>query len=404
MHTVHRSLRDGLLVEQQAAPRGLWRILLTDDVLIRSALGLGGTLQSRPISGRSLMLALPEVYLGLVGDLLAILLPHLVFEGDRLVCRLGRRASRQLSPAEARILKLAARPASLEAIESVHPGARQLLDRFASDDCVRYIEQREPGVGDPLLVIEPHADDAVLSVGGRLLTTAGKRAIHIVTVVDRSNYTSNWETGATFLPTEVVTRMRRRESELVALVLGASHETVGLDDAPLRMCPEAYWDGRTALSAVERDEIHRSMDTFRAEPQTLERLRTAIARVLARVRPTEVLLPMGVGGHPDHQMTARVGLELCGTSAVADRVSLYPEVPYLVMSPQEVDSRLAALRSDGFDCAPTDEPIALSEKISLAQLYSSQYGAVDPQWLVAASGDAARPVERRYEIAPKGLR
>ena len=61
-----------------------------------------------------------------------------------------------------------------------------------------------------LVVIEPHMDDAILSVGGQLLLRKGKCQITIVCVFGVSNYTSYMEVNKAFLDSDAVSKILRR--------------------------------------------------------------------------------------------------------------------------------------------------------------------------------------------------
>ncbi len=127
--------------------------------------------------------------------------------------------------------------------------------------------------GRPILVLEPHADDAALSAGGLLLAT--NRPVHIVTVFGRSR-SMHWSLDDHNLDTESVTTARTREAAAAADLLGASHEVLNLSDL--------------ALSGDDRGWKHPPSDA----------LLDAIADARKELQDAELIGPAAVTTHSDH--------------------------------------------------------------------------------------------------------
>ena len=70
------------------------------------------------------------------------------------------------------------------------------------------------------MVIEPHMDDAVLSVGGLMLQRCGECEFLIVTIATRSVATSYRDLDREFFDIETVSGIRKAESRIVARLLG----------------------------------------------------------------------------------------------------------------------------------------------------------------------------------------
>jgi LmbE family N-acetylglucosaminyl deacetylase len=336
-----------------------------------------------------------------------------VVDGDSVRCLLARRPPRRLSAVETRAIEQIDGPRTLVEIEAAAPGTAPLLGQLAAEGWLVLLEPRgacrrgapRPD-GDRLVVVEPHSDDAVLSTGGQLLRLAGERPLHIVTVIGPSNYTSSWSDGGPLLTADVVTRMREREARQVATVLGAGWETLGILDAPLRCLPPARWEDPAGFA-----ESRALFGDFMRSPvteQELARVAALLGEVLDRLDPDEVWLPLGVGGHRDHLMTARAGIAVCRAPRRRTyRLAFYPEVPYLVNDPENVAVRLDELRARGMRLRAHDEAIddVLDAKIALAQLYGSQSEVTQPDLLLAAArlppaATNAGPFERRFDVVP----
>jgi LmbE family N-acetylglucosaminyl deacetylase len=127
-----------------------------------------------------------------------------------------------------------------------------------------------------ILVLSPHLDDAVLSVGALLAARAAAGDDVVVATV--------------FSKVEDA----RREAEDVAALrlLGCQHRHLGLDDAPLRGVAKTT----AALCAGEPD-----VDVTDAVGRALDGL-------IAAEAPAELWVPLAVGGHIDHVAVLRAAL------------------------------------------------------------------------------------------------
>lgn len=161
---------------------------------------------------------------------------------------------------------------------------------------------------DPLLIVSPHMDDAVLSAAQLM---AGRPDVVVCTVFagrppdphQRTTYDANcgFDNAAHALA------VRQQE-----------------DDRALRLLQAR---GRR-LPFVD----HQYAPDSRPEPEAIAR---AVAVVADELRPDAVLWPVGLG-HPDHVLTAEAG-RLC-----VGRVPryVYEELPYRVLFPEVVPEAL----------------------------------------------------------------
>jgi LmbE family N-acetylglucosaminyl deacetylase len=247
------------------------------------------------------------------------------------------------------------------------PTAPITADRTAlPNDCGPFPAQRRR-----VLIIEPHADDAMLSVGGTMWLRRHECAFVIATMASRSNHTRYRDLGEHH-DIQAVTAMRRAESERVAAALGGSHICVGMTDAALRYrdtewTPEFYERHRMSISA----SLPRAADA--AE---LQRWIEAVQRLVREQQPAEIWFPLG-GPHADHMLTADACLAVFAAdrSLVRDRVlRIYQEVPYTVRYPRHISSVLAALTRCG--ALLEKEVISIeavrADKRRLLSLYASQ--------------------------------
>jgi len=160
---------------------------------------------------------------------------------------------------------------------------------------------------------------------------------------------------------------RRLEDERFAAFAEVSIVWLDLPDAVFR----GYEGDDQLLGAPRADD-----------PAPVELLRTEIARL----EPQRVYLPMGIGGHVDHQLTRDAGLALLGDARkwvmpgpdYTGKVVLYEDFPYAWW---EDFGRLEDMPSGSFDRLPGDVSLAaefadisdqVERKIRAIALYESQ--------------------------------
>ncbi len=188
---------------------------------------------------------------------------------------------------------------------------------------------------DPALVVSPHADDAVFSVGQFL---AGRPDTHVVTVFtgcpgdDRLLTTYDRDCG--FPSAGVAQRVRDAEDRKALGVVKATGQHLGFLDHQYRdvVGDEAPLDGE---SLEERIQVE------------LENV--ALLLMEAVPAPLVMVGPLGLK-HPDHHITSRA-VELAARSLGPDRCELwlYEDMPSRVIWPDEVPDRLAWWRGMGWD-------------------------------------------------------
>lgn len=218
-------------------------------------------------------------------------------------------------------------------IRQAHPAARAFLAPGRPLAAVATSGQ-EPAV----VVVEAHVDDAVLSLGGLMLSL--DRPLRVVTVFSESD--SVHPQVAPLLANLDIVPHRLRELEARAAA-GA----VGADWVPL---------GFSEIGSMS--------------PSPDAELRERVIEALLKVAPPTalVLLPAGFGRHPDH-------LFLAQCEAVFDRGALYEDVgpaPAYARCTEDFWSRYDELR-------PTHAPIyfaidhACESKLDVAGLFRSQF-------------------------------
>jgi LmbE family N-acetylglucosaminyl deacetylase len=214
------------------------------------------------------------------------------------------------------------------------------------------------------LVISPHFDDAVLSVGAWLSRHPGTVVATVCSELPGPDVAaSDWDAAGGFLSGNDAVKRRRIEDENALRMLGAEQFLLGFLDGPYRSSGEA---------------------------DLLGSITEAVERVLVDLRPDRVLFPLG-WPQPDHHVTSEASL----AASVRTKVPAiaYAELPYRIVRPSFVSLRLQELHNRGLRVREYPTPTGdLALKRSAAECYVSQ------MTLVGTAGCFDPDSERLYRI------
>ena len=262
-----------------------------------------------------------------------------------------------------------------------------------------------------VLVIEPHMDDGVLSLGGTMWSRRAQCEFTIVTLAGRCNFTSYYYLDRDYFDVDEVSALRRAESALLARAIGGHHVALDLPEAPLR-----YWGGNWTGDWYRRHRVSVSAFIGRMSGAAeLAEWTAAIRRALAEWPAEEVWAPIGVGPHTDHELTRNAFLAvLAEDPALLERraVRLYQEVPYAAQFPRFTTAIVDELTRSGARLERETVPVtaAFADKLALISLFGSQFklAALRPGIEAAAraaAGEAGGMAEVLYRVvaAPRRL-
>ena len=256
-----------------------------------------------------------------------------------------------------------------------------------------------------VLVIEPHMDDAVLSMGGWMLKHCDECEFIVISFVGVSNFTSYQKIGREYYDTAGISRLRRDESEVVMRSVGGSHRCLDFRDCPLRMRPEnwsAEWyrQHRRAVAAY----INHS-------PSGKDRRMWAagIKQAIREEGADEIWFPLGIGTSTDHQLAREATLMALSELNVLGRgvkLVAYEDVPYSSNYPRHGAAIVDALKKEGASLARKVEDVTevFEHKLRMVAVFGSQFKPeyMDPRVRASAlfaSPGAGRLGEVRHEIA-----
>jgi LmbE family N-acetylglucosaminyl deacetylase len=309
-----------------------------------------------------------------VSDFCALRRPHFRLEGNALYFLASQRPYRILSSDETQVWDAIEHPLAIRVLRDRFPAfADHVIQDFWSSELCELLEPAFPETRRRVLVIEPHPDDAALSLGGVMWLRRHECAFIVATMASRTNFTSYYYVERDYFDVEKVTEIRRKESALFVQMIGGTHVAVGLTDAALR-----YRDTHWSSDFFRRHRVSIAAATSRsANREEYERWTKAVRQLLAQTPSHEVWIPLGAP-HTDHRATANACLAvfLSNPSLVMDRViRMYQEVPYAARSPAYTAEVLAALKRTGAELEPEPIPIdgAFDQKLRLVSLYSSQF-------------------------------
>jgi LmbE family N-acetylglucosaminyl deacetylase len=300
--------------------------------------------------------------------------PHFRLVGDELFFLISRRPHAQLSPSESAVWAALDADLSMGELRQRFPGqADATIARFVDLEVCELVHSCGSSGRRRVIVIEPHSDDAALSVGGTMWMRRHECEFLVVTIASRSNCTSYYHLDREFFDVDEVSSLRHAESTLFARLLGGQHRALDQSDAPLR-----YHAGNWSLDWFRRHRasvsafvVHHSSDgELRAWTQ-------AIRGALTDIRADEVWIPLG-SPHTDHELARNACLAaLLEEPSVVEHgaICLYEEVPYCVWFPAYATSVLAALARLGASLSLEAMPIStvLADKLHLLSVYGSQF-------------------------------
>jgi LmbE family N-acetylglucosaminyl deacetylase len=300
--------------------------------------------------------------------------PHYAVKDGALYFLISRRPHAPLAKGELAVWEAIDGKTSLAELRKRFPDAGTVLERFVRLGVCEIPQADFPPDRRRVLIIEPHMDDAALSVGGTMWLRRNECEFTVATLAGISNFTTYYMLLRGFFEIGEVTALRKAESALVLRHVGGRHMTVDLLEAPLRY-KHARWSldwykqHREAVSAFLRHS---------PGPRELEEWSAAIARLLASVDAEEIWMPLGVGLHVDHQLTRDACLRVITANpglVLGRQLRFYEDVPYNGDWPGHACQVVEVLNHSGARLQPERVDIgeAFAEKLHLLGIFGSQF-------------------------------
>lgn len=301
--------------------------------------------------------------------------PHFRLVGNDLFFLISRRPAAQLSDLERQVWEALGDESPVEDLrdrfsQQVDSAIGRLVDLGACEIAAA----RFPAGRRRVLIIEPHSDDAALSVGGTMWARRRECEFTVASLASRSNFTSYFLLDRDFFNVDEISALRAAEGALAARLVGGRYLGLGRPEATLR-----YRDGNWTLEWFRKHRVSVSMFIGRHYTDAdLADSSIAIRSLLADTDAEEVWIPMGIGLHSDHQLARDACLEaFLQQPALIDgrTIRMYEEVPYAIQNPRYNASLVAALERAGAVLVPERVPIeaVFERKIRIVSIYASQF-------------------------------
>jgi LmbE family N-acetylglucosaminyl deacetylase len=301
--------------------------------------------------------------------------PHFLLRGDSLFFLISQRPFVVLNQAEQILWNVLEKEASVGALQArLGALADEGIRRLLALEVAEVVLPAPPGKRRRVMVIEPHMDDAALSVGGLMLQRRADCEFLIVTMATQSVASSYRALDREFFDIKTVSGIRKAESEIVARLLWGRHIPLGLVEATLRYHPQNW-----TLDWFRRHQhaIYMYLE-HSAGRDELEQWTSTIATAIADLQPEEIWMPLGVGMHVDHQLTRHACLNImrANPKLVEQCVCrFFQDVPYAGDYRAHTAALVKALGGAGarLEEERVDITTVMPEKLHLVSIFASQF-------------------------------
>ena len=311
----------------------------------------------------------------LPGDAVVVRRPHFRLQGDSLFFLISKRPFAVLAPAEQSLWNAVENEATVGDLDTrLGAPASEDIRRLVALGVAEVLTPPPPGKRRRVMVIEPHMDDAALSVGGLMLQRRAECEFLLVTVATRSVATSYRGIDRDFFDVQTVSDLRKAESQIVARLVWGRHIPLDLVEATLRYYPQKWtldWFRRHEQAVWEYLKHAAGRDELELWTQT-------IAKAIEDLQPEEIWMPLGVGMHVDHQLTRHACLNILRTNPKLVEqhvIRFFQDVPYAADLPHHTAALVDTLRGAGVKLEEerVDVTDVKQEKMHMLSVYLSQW-------------------------------
>jgi LmbE family N-acetylglucosaminyl deacetylase len=329
------------------------------------------------VTSQGAVLSQPLTVAGSVfpGNAVVVRRPHFRLQGDSLFFLISKRPFTTLAPAEQNLWNAIENETTVGELEMrLGPSVSEDIHRLVTLGVAEVLTLPPPGKRRRVMVIEPHMDDAALSIGGVMLQRRAECEFLLVTVATRSVATSYRGIDRDYFDVKTISNLRKAESEIVARLAWGRHIPLELTEATLRYNPQPW-----------------TLDWFRRHEQAvwaylkhaagrgeLELWTETIAKAIEDLQPEEIWMPLGIGLHVDHQLTRHACLNILRThpKLVEQHViRFFQDVPYAADFPHHTAALVETLRGAGLGLEEerVDVTDVKQEKTHMLSVYLSQW-------------------------------
>ena len=226
------------------------------------------------------------------------------------------------------------------------------------------------------LILSPHYDDAALSCGGLLarLADEGRAAAVLTLFAARPDYTdlspfAQQIHGRPLADEDLISQRRAEEAEALAILQARSVLGPWLDCIYRRDAAGSRW--------LVTDEAALFGPPDAEDAPLVEAIVAWVTTQATASRGCEIIAPLAVGNHVDHQLARRAALRLHQRGAC---VRFYVDYPYAVRQPDALAQTLVQLPNDvqwQIEAIPLSAA-QVTRKIEAILAYRSQLAVLFP--------------------------
>lgn len=240
--------------------------------------------------------------------------------------------------------------------------------------CDAFTEHNHGDDRRKILVIEPHSDDAALSIGATMWKRRHDTEFTLFTLGSTSNYTSYFSSTYGPLAVNEITTLRNHENKIYMRHLNGIHVPADEKEATLR-----YHDGDWTHDFLENHRV--SVSAFNNHFGTSNERKNWAERIyefVSRNPADEIWIPMGVGHHSDHGITRDASLDALSRIEFdndATELFFYQDVPYDNQFTDHKHEIIKQLEADKavIEHKPVEISSQFSEKLRLLNIFASQF-------------------------------
>lgn len=205
-----------------------------------------------------------------------------------------------------------------------------------------------------VLILSPHVDDAVLSLGG-IIARAINRYV-VLNIFSSTKYQSGLR-----VPEDMIIDISQKEDCLAGRYLGFESLFAGKIGAMERGSTTTQDIVQNKFSSINEDALYQE-EIIQAKELIIQKMRF--------IKPQIILSPLGLGGHIDHLITACAVVRLIHEGSIdKHNVAFYEDLPYAAAFPWSIDPAEPPLVYQLDPDVPIDITDVLQDKIAALKIY-----------------------------------
>jgi len=318
-----------------------------------------------------------------------IVLPHYSFENDDLMFMNFRK--KKIDSRTKQLLKSINGTDSLYELLLKHPqfSIEEFYKLEENGFIVLYeLKYVTDKVRNKIMILSPHADDAIFSLSGLMIRHANNFEFHIINIFGRQDFTLY----NNFADNKIGSDFVHKEEKLAWLLLNIQNGTfLSFKDAAMRR----FEPGR---SIINSNLDSKSMIAY--EKELFEDIFSHINELVRTITPGYIFCPLGIGRHVDHIIVREA--VLANQYLYNKKLFFYEESPYVISFDKIREINEIKIKSQRkLKKRKINITNEISEKRKLLNLYASQLKKFQINAMIRhTQADDFRYYENYWELVP----